>query len=209
MTQIVDKQLAIGEVLLTGMVLEKDFATFIRAYPIPPDLPEDAPALMVLEEQPHHVIEQKARQDLLRFERFNPDFDFAPYTAGRIFHDRGELRWERQASHVRVVYTGREENKPRLNDAREIQLDAYASNDRAYLLFGKRLKQDELDLIGPTAEQGDFAEVRIPRLLRYPRLDSLLQAERIQVVMCEYSDSSTEVNVAYRFKKLQPFESKR
>jgi hypothetical protein len=55
------------------------------------------------------------------------------------------------------------------------------------------------------AKLGDFAEVRIPRLLRYPQLPTLAGAERVQLVMCEYVDSETAVNVAYRLKNLVSF----
>jgi hypothetical protein len=207
MAQATQTKRAIGEILLAGTILEENFASFIQAYNknIPPSTSPDAPALMLLEEQPRRVIEQDARQELLHFALFKPSFDFTSYTSGRIFHALGELRWERQHPKVQIVYTGHKKYRPELPDAREITLDAYIPIDRDYFLFGKGLNKKELDRIGPAAQLGDFAEVRIPRLLRYPQLPTLADAERVQLVMCEYVDSATAVNVAYRFKKLVRF----
>jgi hypothetical protein len=207
MVQATQTKGAIGEILLAGTIVEKNFASFIQEYnkKVASITSPDAPALMLLEEQPDHVIEQDARQSLLRFERFDPSFDFTPYTSGRIFHALGELRWERQHSKVQIVYTGHKEYKPELLDARETPLDACIPKDREYFLFGKRLDEKELFLIGPAAQPGDFAEVRIPRLLRYPQLSTIANAERVQLVTYEYMDSKTSVNVAYRFKALIPF----
>ncbi|MDQ2717458.1 MAG: hypothetical protein M3Z08_21395, partial [Chloroflexota bacterium] len=64
----------------------------------------------------------------------------------------------------------------------------------------------QLQRIGPAAQPGDFAEVRIPRLLRYPALDTLAGAQRIQLDTCEYIDPDTGANIAYRFKRLVPFQ---
>jgi hypothetical protein len=207
MAQATQTKKAIGELLLEGIILEEDFASFIQAYNnnMPPSTSTDAPMLMLLEAQPRHLIEQDARQDLLQFALFDPSFDFTPYTSGRIFHALGELHWERQHPEVQIVYTGHEEYRPKLRDSRETPLDAYISEDRKYFLFGKRLNEEQLKRIGPAAQPGDYAEVRIPRLLRYPQLPTLAGAERVQLVMCEYVDSETAVNVAYRFKKLVPF----
>lgn len=198
----------IGQILLAGTIVEANFASFIQAYnkKVASITSPKAPALMLLEEQPHHVIERDARQDLLRFELFNPASDFTRSTSGRIFHTMGELRWERSDSALQIVYTGHKDFRPeQLPVARETPLDGYIAIDRAYFLFGKRLDEKELFLIGPRAQPGDFVEVRIPRLLRYPRVNMLEGAERVQLVICEYLDPKTSVNVAYRFKAIVPF----
>ena len=202
MAQATQTERASGELLLAGTISGEDFASFIQAYN---NIPPGAPALMLLEAQPRRVIEQDARQNLLHFAFFDPSFDFTPYTSGRIFHALGELRWERQHPNVQIVYTGHKEYRPQLPDASETPLDACIPNDRKYFLFGKRLDKEQLGRIGRAAQPGDFAEVRIPRLLRYPQLPMLAGAERVQLVMCEYVDSETAVNVAYRFKELIPF----
>ncbi len=208
MTQATQTELATGELLLAGIIQGEDFASFIQAYNsnIPHNTSLDTPTLMLLEEQPRRVIQQHARQDLLHFAFFDPTFDFTPYTSGRIFHALGELRWERQDTNIQVVYTGSRKYKPVLKDASKTMLDAYIPRDREYFLFGKRLEQQQLDRIGSAAQAGDFAEVRIPRLLRYPQLPTLADAERVHLVICEYIDPDTALNFAYRFKNLVPFQ---
>src|SRR5947209_18104669 len=124
MAQATETKGAIGELLLAGTILEENFASFIQVYNknIPPSTLPDVPTLMLLEEQPRRVIEQEARQSLLHFALFDPNFDFTPYTSGRIFHPLGELRWERQYPKVQIVYTGHKKYRPKLPDARETTL---------------------------------------------------------------------------------------
>ena len=204
MTQTAHK-LAIGELLFAATLQETDFAAFLKTYRVLPDA-----TLMLLESQPRHVIEQSERQELLHFASFNADFDFTPYTSGRIFHELGELRWERQKFHIDIVYTGHREYKPELPKIDETALDAFqAIDDRAYLLFGTRLDDKQLGRIGSAAQEGDFAEVRIPRLLRYPVLSNVKGAERVQLAMREYIDPSTGLNVGYRCMSLEPFEKRK
>lgn len=198
-------QLAIGELLFAATLREADFGPFLKTYRIPSDT-----TLMLLESQPRYVIKQEERQELLHFAPFDASFDFTPYTSGRIFHELGELRWERQQAQVHIVYTGQKEYKPELPKIDETALDTIQFTDsRAYLLFGARLKGKQLEPIKPVAQEGDFAEVRIPRLLRYPLLDTIKDAERVQLVMREYIDPSTGLNVAYRCKSLEPFSKEK
>jgi hypothetical protein len=171
----------------------------------------DIPALMMLETMPRQIVEPEKRQDLLRFEFFQPDVAFAHYQSGRIFHEYGEIRWEKLPSdEVQVVYTGTPEYRLALPEAREKVLNASvcARTARNYFLFGKRLESDERKRIGPATREGDFAEVRIPRLLRYPRLPTLEGAERIQLALYEYTDLATGTIIAYRFHDLVPFQTR-
>jgi len=190
------------QLLLGGRVKHNDFATLIRTYKIPPG----TTTLMLLEIEPRYIVEPKARQDLLLFEKFHPEADFTPYTSGRVFHKQGELRWERQLTDIQVVYTGEREYQPKLNECEDRSLDGYDSVTRSYFLFGKRLDEGQIKRIGSTARSGDFAEVRIPRLLRYPLLEELKGADYIQLAICEYMDHTTGANIAYRFKELVPFQ---
>ena len=206
MAQATQFALAVDELLLAGTVSGEDFTDFLQAYRVPAATAPGAPTLMLLEDQPRRVVAEDARQDLLYFAIFDPTFDFTLYTAGRIFHRLGELRWERQQTKVQVVYTGHKDYKPAINDALTIALEGRFFEDRAYLLFGKRLHKPERDLIGSAAQPGDFAEVRIPRLLRYPPLESLDDAEMVQLDTREYMDDTTARNIAYRFMSLVPFQ---
>lgn len=208
MTQESQQLRATGELLLAGFVEHEDFVAFVNAYSIA----SDVVPLLLAERQPDQVIAPEERQELLHFARFDPYFDLAPYTSGRVFHEHGELRWERQHEWVQIVYTGKHQYRPerKLEQTEQYSLEEAVKCDRSYLLFGKRLDldSDRLQHLRPVARAGDFAEVRIPRLLRYPALDTLAKAERIQLVVCEYLHPDTGMNIAYRFKGLVPFKQK-
>lgn len=194
---------AMQELMLGGQVQQKEFATLINAL----EMPHDATPLLLVEMQPRRVVKQEHRQELLLLREFKAEGSITAYTSGRIFHIHGELRWERQETHIRVVYTGERAYAPTLNDSEEEGLDAYNTVTRNYLLFGKRLDEGQRKRIGPEARSGDFAEVRIPRLLRYPQLPALEDAQHIQLAVCEYVDPLTGANVVYRFKQLVPFRN--
>lgn len=189
------------EIMLGGYVQYKDFISLIRSF----EVPHDGITLMLLEMQPRFVVKPEQRQDLLIFSEFKAEDNLATYTSGRIFHMYAELRWERQYSHVQVVYTGNEQYKPELSDSEKKTLDDCCVT-KSYFLFGKRLDEGQIKRIGESvAQSGDFAEVRIPRLLRYPVLPGLAGAERVQLAVCEYMDRITGENIAYRFKELIPY----
>src|SRR5689334_9669687 len=94
------------------MVEDENFIDFIKGYQPPPD----SKTLMLLEIQPHYVVEPDKRQGLLVFAPFQAGFDITPYTAGRIFHCHGELRWERLHSQMHIVYTGKATYTPTVKD---------------------------------------------------------------------------------------------
>lgn len=188
----------VKEICLAGTT--PNIATLLKEYRIPDTLP----VLMLLEQQPQHIIEPEQQQDLLYFAHFKRSFDWDKYTSGRIFHQDGELRWEKQASTFHVIYTGQTQYSPELKDTASLLLDSCSVKTKRYYLFGKRLNSKELDHIGAPAQVGDFAELRIPRLLRYPILPTLENAERVQFMVKEYSDPDTSLNIAFRFTKLAP-----
>jgi len=190
------------ELLVTGTVLAEDFAAFVSTCAAP----SASHTLMLVENQPRCVIPPQERQNLLQFAVFDPAFDFTSYTSGRIFHAQGELRWQRRLAHMHIVFTGAQAYRPGLQDAEETALDNCEKVPKTYFLFGKRLDDQQRAKIGPAAQTGDFAEVRIPRLLRYPRLPALAHAGRVQLAVYEYVDKTTGANVAYRFYDLVPFQ---
>lgn len=182
------------EVCCAGKI--ENISALLKEYRLPPDMS----ALTLVEMQPLSYIEQHQRQDLLRFAHFENTFDLTSYTSGRIFHREGELRWEKQADAIQLVYTGLEQYRPEFKVSARIELNTWQVPDRRYFLFGKRLNDPELlRRIGPLAKTGDFAEARIPRLLRYPAPPGV---ERVQLVVREYSDPESGAGVAFRFVKL-------
>lgn len=195
---------ATQELLLGGRVQHEDFAAFIKAFSTSSYTSRNQVTLLLLEKLPRTLVSPALRQDLLLFSELQTGIDIASYTSGRIFNTFGELRWEKQTNHVYVVYTGDKAYTPTLNQSKEECLDTCKPVTRRYLLFGKRLESAQLEQIGKAARLGDFAEVRIPRLLRYPVLPELAAASYVKVTVCEYTDQTTGANMAYRFKELVP-----
>lgn len=185
------------EICLAGTVSSID--ALIQTYRIP----DTQPVLMLLEQQPQQIVKPEERQQLLHFATFERAFGWNSYTSGRVFHQDGELRWEKQADGFQVVYTGHAQYSPELKNTANLELAHCAVNERRYYLFGKRLGDKQAEDIGGSVHIGDFAEVRIPRLLRYP---APTEAERVQLVVKEYSDPNTGANIAFRFTKLEKAE---
>ena len=127
------------EMLCSGLV--DDLNSLILKCQFPSD------ALFMAENLPQHVVVgAKARRDLLRFAKFDAKIPFATYTSGRIFHRDFELRWEKNNGKFKVVYLGIDRELPELKQStlrlRPLEPLKY------YVLFGKRLSEKELDLIG-------------------------------------------------------------
>ncbi len=182
------------EILRAGSV--DDIAQLIADCQFP------AEALFLAEMLPRHVIvKPEERQDLLRFTRFDTRIPFTQYTSGRIFHQDFELRWEKNDDKTQVVYLGAERHLPELEEC-ELELEK-RPEPKYYYLFGERLAQKELEKIGKPALQGDFAEVRIPRLLRYPAPKG---AQRVRLGVCEYVQETTGKVGLFRFQSLEAAE---
>jgi hypothetical protein len=155
---------------------------------------------VLLERNPRDVIaEPERRQNLLYFAEFSAPLpnDLLEHTNGRIFNMHFELRWEQAATDIQVIYTGitRSISMP-IETAEE--LADYRQRTRSYYLFGKRLNNDLIEKIGPPAQVGDFAEVQIPRLLRYP---ANLSKDFVKLETCEYIDKPSGELILFRFTR--------
>jgi hypothetical protein len=136
------------------------------------------------EENPKHYLTTKQRQDALvckRYDEQKPSIYYAAYTSGRIFSEEAELRWEQNDALMQVVYIGVALDLPELRPVEDLSLDKYQT--KKYFLFGERLSAEQLQRIGDPAQEGDFAELRIPRLLHYP---VQFVGNRVQVIVREY-----------------------
>jgi hypothetical protein len=216
--------------LLAGTI--KDIAALIEAC----DFPENAYFLAEL--LPQRVISQEQRQDLLRFARVSDlkrrnapadadkaKIDPALYTSGRIFCENFELRWSKnqRTGETQVVYLGEEARTfPGLEPARDldrlrtdIQGLEKKPGSRSYYLFGTTLETslggERLQQMGLSQEDGwrYYAEVRIPRLLRYPRVNAPRNVRRVQLVVCEYVDKETGSVKLFRFQDLRAAQEER
>lgn len=188
-----------NDIVCAGSVKDSEgLAALIQACQFP------TKSLFLAEKLPTHVVvKAQARQDLLRFSSFAPDLPFAEYTSGRIFCSQRELRWENHGQSSQVVYTGDKRELPLLSMTMNVDLSQYKLQTSGYYFFGERLRPEELKLIGAPAQEGDYAEVRIPRLLRYP-VESNWRRVRLRVV--EYSDEKTGKVEFFRFQGLESGE---
>jgi len=190
------------ELLLGGRVLHADFKAFMKTFIESSYVSHTSAAtLLLLEQQPQSVVRSEQRQDLLLFSEVHTGVDIASYTSVRIFNGSGELRWEKLATHIHVVYTGDTTYMPDLSKSKAENLSIYTPITRRYMLFGKKLDPGQVSQ-RDVARPGDFAEVRIPRLLRYPALGHLANASYIKLKVCEYIHPPSGTHVAYRFKEL-------
>jgi CRISPR-associated protein (TIGR03984 family) len=190
------------EVLYAGPVTVKDFPQFVK------DCEFSHQAYVLVEQLPARVITRDEREGLLRFELFDPDFPFGDYTSGRVFDTQAELRWEKRRDLMWVVYLGTNERAEVLLRYKLHKRDELAAlkqvDEKEYVLFGERLRSDDLRKIGPAAQTGDFAEVRIPRILRYPVPQNEQPYARLTVR--EYLDEQNRV-VLFRFQNLESWSS--
>jgi len=168
-----------------------------------------AGAYVLLEELPQRVLgSREERQELLRFARYATieKEQVGAATSGRIFNREFELRWEREAGKSSVVYLGAAREIPGLTKD-DGKLEKLAGLDRVdeakrYYLFGEYLDEGKLARMGVEAQPGEgyYAEVRIPRLLRYPIAK---QSRRVQLTVCEYRDKATGQVKLFRFQGLE------
>src|SRR5260370_14792877 len=188
------------EVLYTGQVTVNDFPQLVA------DCKFASSAFILCERLPESVIKISERQDLLRFMHFDPGTRFIDYTSGRIFDERAELRWEKQRNMMWVVYLGSKERVQTLLNYKLKKSDVLdqlrPDVEKKYCLFGERIAPEGLKMIGNTAKPGDCAEVRIPRLLRYPELQG--EYRYVRLVVRQYFDEENTVTV-YLFQDLRPW----
>lgn len=173
--------------------------------------PEDT--FLLLERQPDEVVDEtdkKARQNLLRFTHLYPLEDVIPdiqrATSGRVFQEGFELRWEKLDQGYQAVYVGEERKIPVLKQDNEaLKGVTRKSEANRYYLFGTKLDTRRLQELGLEEDCRYFAEVRVPRLLRYPiETDAL----RVQLLVREYVDDATGQVQLFRFQGLREAEEK-
>jgi hypothetical protein len=168
-----------------------------------------ADALFVAEQLPDRaVITPPERYNLLCFTELAEAPSFTAYSSGRVFYKDAELRWEREGDKMRVICLGPQEfasalSSYGLQEKRGVLPRLTQHAPVYYYLFGERLRGPDLDKIGPQARPGDFAEVRIPRILRYPVPQN--EKRYVRLAVCEYIDAATRQVTLFRFQSLEAF----
>ena len=161
-------------------------------------------AIFLAEQLPQRVVTQDQRKELLCCERFKSDAHFADYTSGRLFANTFELRWEKDGDMFRVVYVGSRRDMAHLTVKQDVMLEK-KEFAKPYYLFGKRLGLEGLAKVGSAAIEGDFAELRIPRLLHYP-VEKQERYAYVQLFIQEYVDQKTGDVALFRFQAIEPEE---
>ncbi len=190
-----------GDALYSSNSVE-NIATFIATCHFSQD------AYVLVELLPQQIVDNKERQNLVRFARLSDDVDLAHYTTGRVFNEQAEVRWEKiDEGLYHVMYLGDERNIAGLKKDEKLQQELdnleRAKEPKNYYLFGEYLDAEKLTKMGIQPEEGYYAEVRIPRLLRYP---APAGARRVQLQVREYIDKDTLAVKLFRFQGLKPAE---
>jgi CRISPR-associated protein (TIGR03984 family) len=193
-----------GEVLYAGQVSVNDFPQLVADCGFLPG------AFVLVERLPEQVITKATeRQDLLCFTHLDQSISLANYTSGRIFDEHAELRWEKQGNTMPVVYLGTKNRAQvllnyKLQEENNELGKLKSTREKKYFLFGERISSQDLKKIGTAARDGDFAEVRIPRLLRYPVPQD--EQRYVRLIVREYLDEENTV-VLFRFQDLKQWSS--
>ncbi len=187
------------EIVYTGLVTAEGLEQVVAHCHFAQD------ARFLAEQLPMRVINNRQEQrDLLQFIYFNGELSCAEYTSGRVFQEDRELRWEKLGEKIRVVYIGAAENEAELRDDRlhtNEALSTLIKKTTYYYLFGERLRKGDLDKMGKAVQEGDFAVVRIPRILRYPVDNDDQRYARLKV--CEYLEPETKRVALFRFQGVE------
>lgn len=174
-------------------------------------------AYVLVEQFPAHIVTgTQERQNLLLFIHLRElesdqyrNIDLNAYTSGRVFDQHAEVRWEwmKQAEQpegkFHAVYVGPEREQFVLAKDKKQSEQLGEPRKTHYFLFGERLDADDINAIGSHVQEGDFAQLRIPRLLRYPSLPGGRRARRLRLAVSEYVDEDTGKVHLFRFRDLQ------
>jgi hypothetical protein len=179
---------AVDEVVLCGVVPRLDLLA--ATLPL-------MPALMVVEQVPAEWLDAEARASGLHVERFVAGQQIDPHTRGRIFSEAFECRWEPDGASgttLQVRYIGVPVQLEALTSPAMIDLDALVPWDVHYDLWGERV--DDPTVVGEPSDAPVYAELRVPRLLRYPVNG---RPRRVRLRVREYIDPVTGMVALSRF----------
>ena len=204
-----------SEILYTGQVKREELATFIETCGF-----RSGPTsgiYFLAENSPTQVIAPQDRQNLLIFDFFNLNIPFANYSTGRIFSKQGELRWEGQYGDLRIIYLGDPSFASVKNavdfvykanfSEKNAKLAELDQHERFYYLFGTKLDLYTIEQINGEhtknpVKRGDFAELRIHRILRYPAPGHVPDKGYVQLQVQEYIDPASGQIQFFRFQGL-------
>jgi hypothetical protein len=210
-----------SEILYTGLLGRGELAEFIKDCGFSPEMVTGETTYFLAEQLPTKIINPEDRQGLLVFEKFSHDRPFESYkdyTSGRIFSKLGELRWDGQQGELRVIYLGDPSFASVKNAVgfihgskfreKNVELkDLDQPRSRYYYLFGTKLEMRTIEQINGEQTKnpvrpGDFAELRIHRVLRYPAPGRVREKGYVQLQVQEYVDPGNGQVQFFRFQGL-------
>jgi len=155
-------------------------------------------AYMYLERIPERWLSLPEVANGVRFEILDLQTPFQQWERGRLFCSSFELRWEKMDGQFQTVLVGEAPILVDFAPAIEPDLDAADQQVQEYLLWGRRVAESEVAILGAEHQSDSqvFLEMRVPRILYYPVSDNARQA---RLVVREYSDRSTGHLLYYRF----------
>jgi len=136
--------------------------------------------VMWLETALDHFLSDDEREHGLRFELYQADQPFEHWPHGRIFDETAELKWEKEGGQFHVVYCGSFAPPAGMQPAVN---EAIKHEDSSYYLWGSRIKNEDRADLGLQSDEAVFAELKIPRILRYP---VSTKAERVKLKVREF-----------------------
>lgn len=142
-------------------------------------------ACMYLELVPLRLIKAQEQHEGIRLERYNATTAFDSWQRGRVFDAACELKWEWRNNVFHTVYCGPEPP----TEFTIVPLQAARTQETAYYLWGKRVRDSDLQTLGLSPKDYVFVELQAPHILRYPVSQS---AQRVKVAVREWyaSDGS-------------------
>ncbi len=171
----------------------KDLFPIVQALASPPE------SLMMLERVPSSFLSDDEREKGICLRKYDDGEDFEAWEYGRIFHDDFELRWEKQSEAFSVVYIG-EPKALQIPDTKP--LSDFETRDDSYYLWGEKMTEDTLKLVGQPKTANLFLELQIPRLLRYP-VSNRNEKFRVKLSARHYLNAKTGALEFYRFRHLE------
>lgn len=186
--------LTMGEAIYSARVA--DIAAVVGGIAWPAD------TLMILERLPLRWLEQEEIKTGLRFELFEPEAPFNQYERGRVFHEAGELRWEKINRQFWAVYAGSDEVILPADFTRDDSLSLENTEPQTYYLWGKRLNKQALAALDRQPDAPVFAEFTVGGILtEYPaEVPTEKNLEQLALQVVQYIDPETKQLQYYRFQ---------
>lgn len=156
-------------------------------------------SLMILERMPNAFLSDNEQKNGICLQAYDASKNIEMWERGRIFHNKFELRWEKQDSVFVIVYIGEPIELPMLHTK---SLSEFETQDETYYLWGERMSADALESMNQPATMDVFLELQIPRLLSYP-VSNQDGKNRVKISARHYLNSETGVLEFYRFRHLE------